>query len=87
MGANNNGTLEVFGIGADNAAWFCQQQAGSWSNWQSLGGYAKQLEVARETNGDLELSGIGAANGVWVNSQTTPAGSFGGWSSLGGYVG
>ena len=87
MGTNHNGTLEVFGIGADNAAWFSQQQAGSWSNWQSLGGYAKQLAVGRESNGDLELLGIGPTNGVWVNTQTTPAGPFGGWYSLGGDVG
>ena len=86
VGANNNGTLEIFGIGADNAAWFCQQQAGSWSSWQSLGGYVRQLEAGRESNGALELFGIGSTNGVWVNSQTIPAGPFGGWSSLGGWV-
>jgi hypothetical protein len=86
VGANTNGTLEVFGIGADNAAWFCQQQAGSWGNWQSLSGYVKQLAVGRESDGALEVFGIGPTNSVWVNSQISPAGPFGGWSGLGGYV-
>ena len=88
MGTNNNGTLQVFGIGGDNAAWFRAQQAGSlgWSNWQTLGGDVQQLAVARDLNGNLELFGTGAPNGVWVNSQTTPAGPFGGWYSMSGWV-
>lgn len=88
--ANADGRLEVFAIAAwDNSVWHVWQTSpgGSWSQWQSLGGWADQLSVTRNGDGRLELFVRGSDQALYHKWQLTP-GNFGwsGWSSLGGGV-
>src|SRR5262249_37067122 len=96
VGQNNDAgqSLQIFGIGTDNALWTNEQQAdGSYSvnNWQSLGGIVQQVAVGQNLNGFLQVFGIGNDNAVWTREQTAQtapnvAAQYTAWQSLGGIV-
>ena len=54
---NTDGRPEVFAIAWDNSVWHIWQTSpgGGWSQWESFGGWADQLAVARNRDGRLEL--------------------------------
>jgi len=87
---NQDGRLEVFGIGTDGVLWHIWQKgpngAGGFSDWDSLGGVVSDIEVARNADGRLEVFDIGTDGALWHIWQTVPNGAWSGWSSLGGVL-
>ncbi|HYX48659.1 MAG TPA: hypothetical protein VE843_02885 [Ktedonobacteraceae bacterium] len=85
---NDDGRLEVFATGADNALWHIWQLApnGSWSTWTSLGKPTDQglgqISVHVNDDGRLEVFTIGADNALWHIWQLAPNGSWSTWKSL-----
>lgn len=85
---NEDGRLEVFARGSDQALWHTWQTTpgGSWSGWRSEGGWIDLLNVARSADGRLEVFARGSDKALWHNWQTTPNGGWSGWNSLGGWI-
>src|SRR5437763_8953060 len=88
---NDDGRLEVFATGIDNALWHIWQVApnGSWSTWNSLGkpsstSYIINPIVSQNQDGRLEAFVFGSDQALWHIWQTTPGGSWGSWFSSGG---
>jgi hypothetical protein len=87
LGANNNGRLEAFIKGSDNALWHVWQDPNGpnngWSNWASLGippnltstGYIPSVGV--NADGRLEVFINGSDNALWHAWQTIPHGGWG----------
>ncbi|HXE64993.1 MAG TPA: hypothetical protein VN519_15725 [Bryobacteraceae bacterium] len=77
---NQDGALEAFGIGTDNALWHRAQAGpgGSWSTWSSLGGndLISDPAVVLDSNGDLAVFVIAADGSLWTLEQSSP----GDWS-------
>jgi hypothetical protein len=69
-------TVELFGVGLDDAMWY---RTGS-TGWQSLGGAFIADPVAVVFGGVTYVFGVGRDNAVWYRSLSS------GWISLGGYV-
>jgi acylphosphatase len=89
VGNNEDGRLEVFGVGADSALWHIWQTApnGAWSDWGTLGGIlTSEPEVIRNDDGRLEAFARGTDDALWHIWQTAPNGAWSGWSSLGGII-
>jgi len=86
--ANSDGRLEAFAIAAwDNSVWHIWQTSpgGSWSQWESLGGWADQLSVTRNRDGRLELFVRGSDRALHMRSQISPGDSgWNPWGHLGG---
>lgn len=90
---NDDGRLEVFATGSDNALWHIWQLEpnGSWSNWNSLGkptneGIRPLFSVHVNDDGRLEafvLNNISSGNTLWHIWQVAPNGSWSTWASLG----
>jgi len=83
MARNSNGNLEAFAIGPGHQLWHEWQWSpgGSWSGWQSLGGYVVQIAVGQNKDGRLEAFGIGNDNHVYHIWQS-PYGGWSGWQQL-----
>lgn len=84
---NQNGTLQAFVRGTDNALWTIAQTSpdGGWSSWQSLGGViTTDPGVALNTDGRLEAFAAGSDGQLWHIWQTSAGGSWSGWDPLGG---
>jgi len=88
---NDDGRLEVFATGPDNALWHIWQVApnGSWSTWNSLGkpagtSYIMNPIASQNQDGRLEAFVFGSDNALWHIWQTTAGGSWGTWFSSGG---
>jgi hypothetical protein len=75
-------------VGSDAAVWHNLQRTGKkgWSGWESLGGEAKRLHIAKSRAGRVELYVIGSDDAVWRNVRSPKTGAFGGWESLGGFA-
>ena len=75
-----DGRLEVFYIGTDNALYHNWQTApngtSGWASQAALGGFAKALAVGENEDGRLEVFYIGTDNALYHNWQTLA----GGWS-------
>jgi acylphosphatase len=88
-GRNQDGRVEVFGIGTDNTLrhiWQTESNNG-WSGWSSLGGTGlTQLSLANNQDSRLEVFARGANNELWHIWQTEPNNGWSSWSSLGGEV-
>jgi C1A family cysteine protease len=86
-GRNQDGRLEVFARGTDNALWHIWQTSpgGGWSGWGSLGGVITSVPaVSRNRDGRLEAFARGTDNALWHIWQTAPNNGWSGWASLGG---
>jgi acylphosphatase len=86
---NQDGRLEVFGVGTDNGLWHKWQTTpgGAWSGWASLGGVITcEPEAARNADGRIELFARGTDNALWHKWQTAPSNGWSGWASLGGIL-
>ena len=86
---NQDGRLEVFARGTDNALWHIWQVApnSTWSGWASLGGVmASKVVVDNNKDGRLEVFVRGDDNALWHIWQTAPNNGWSGWSSLGGII-
>jgi len=88
---NDDGRLEAFAIGSDEALWHIWQLApnGSWSNWNSLNkpsgtGNITTPLASQNQDGRLEAFAIGSDGALWHIWQTTPGGTWGNWFSSGG---
>jgi acylphosphatase len=89
VGRNQDGRLEIFGLGTDNGLWHKWEAApnGAWSSWASLGGILTcEPEVARNADGRLEVFARGTDNALWHLWQTAPSNGWSGWASLGGVI-
>ena len=86
---DNNGWLEIFVRGANNALWHKWQDPpnGQWSGWESLGGIltSDPVVIQNHWNG-REVFVRGTDNGVHHIWQDRPRGNWSGWEALGGYV-
>jgi hypothetical protein len=70
-GVHANGTtVEVFGIGSDDALWRNRRTGNNWSGWSSLGGWIDRLAVGRDKNGRLHAFARGGNEGIWLKKQT-----------------
>ena len=93
--ANNDGRLQVFMVGTDNAMYYKTQSSpnsNTWSSsWTSLGGGVKadtSPAVARNSDGRLQVFAVGTNNQLQYRAQTA-AGSntwSSSWTSLSGGV-
>jgi hypothetical protein len=91
-----DGRLELFKIGADHAL-YVQQQVNpggvnplnpftqSWTPFQYLGGFVRQIKAARDADGRVEVFAIGSDNSVWHMTQSL-TGAWSGWQALGGWA-
>ena len=89
VAANNDGRLEAFARGTDNALWHCWQMTpgGTWSGWASRGGVITSVPcVSPNADGRLEVFARGTDGALWHIWQTVPNGSWSGWASLGGVI-
>lgn len=78
------GSFTLFAIGSEDQVWQGQLNpaAGGPIDWQSLGGQAADVAVARGPDDTLELIATGFSSEVFRNRELD--GAFGGWESLGG---
>ncbi len=86
---NNDGRIEVFARGTDNALWHIWQTAPSngWGGWASLGGVITSTPaLISNADGRLEAFARGTDGAVWHIWQTAPSGGWSGWASLGGVI-
>lgn len=80
IGANQDGRLEVFLFGVDDAVWHIwQEPGGGWSTWESLGGEpANAVGVGRNADGRLEVFATarpkGGAQPLWHRWQVAANG-------------
>lgn len=85
---NNDGRLEAFARGTDNAVWHDWQGApdGAWSGWNSLNGVITGIPaVSRNADGRLEIFARGSDFGLYHNWQVS-TGGWSGWNPLGGVI-
>jgi peptidoglycan hydrolase-like protein with peptidoglycan-binding domain len=87
---NQDGRLEVFVKGADNALWHIWQTAASngWaSGWASRGGVmGSKIAALRNADGRLELFVRGTDGALWHMWQTRPNNGWSSWASQGGVI-
>jgi hypothetical protein len=87
--SNQDGRLEVFGIGTDNSLYHIWQTApnNGWSGWGSLGvpgpGTDFLLGIANNQDGRIEIFAVGTDGNLWHIWQTAPNNGWSGWGSLG----
>jgi uncharacterized delta-60 repeat protein len=88
VGRNQDGRLELFVRGFDNALYHKSQLApnsSAWGSWDTLGGGMDRIAVANNADGRLEVFVRGNDGALWHRSQVAPnSGNWSGWSSLGG---
>ena len=89
---NQDGRLEVFGLGLDGALWHIWQTSpnNGWSGWDTLGAPGPGVPipgpnccVSNNQDGRLEVFVIGADASLWHIWQTSPNNGWSGWASLG----
>jgi len=75
-----DGRQQVFTIGKNYALWHIWQNApnSGWSDWSSLGGKYKDIEVGQNKDGRLEVFGIGPDDSALYHIWQKAAG---GWNS------
>jgi hypothetical protein len=74
VGQNEDGRLEAFVRGTDQALWHKWQTApnSGWSGWLSEGGVlTSDIAVGHNADGHLEVFVRGTDNALWHNWQTT----------------
>ncbi|WP_328966278.1 hypothetical protein [Streptomyces sp. NBC_00239] len=91
VGRNEDGRLEVFGLGMDNGIYRIAQDSpnGPWTTgWYGMpgiqGNEQKLVEVASNADGRLELFAVDKNDAGWHIYQTAPNGSWSNWSRLTG---
>ena len=89
-GENEDGRLEAFVIGSDNALWHKWQATpgGTWGGWFSLGkppiANAFFIPFVRKNDdGRLEVFTVGTDGALWHLWQAAPNGTWSNWASLG----
>ena len=86
---NQDGRLEVFVRGTDNALWHKWQVApnSGWSDWASQGGVLmSSISAGQNRDGRLEVFVRGTDNALWHKWQVAPNGSWSDWASEGGVL-
>ncbi|HEX4002758.1 MAG TPA: hypothetical protein VHX36_08920 [Candidatus Acidoferrales bacterium] len=89
VAGNQDGRLEIFGDGGDNALWHNWQVVpnGTWSGWGSLGvpgpGTGVLFAIGSNQDGRLEVFAVGTDGNLWHIWQVLPNSGWSGWSSLG----
>ncbi|HXZ03262.1 MAG TPA: hypothetical protein VEH81_00435 [Ktedonobacteraceae bacterium] len=89
-GENEDGRVEVFIIGSDNALWHRWQTTpgGIWGGWASLGKPPSANAffipfVWKNDDGRLEVFTVGTDGALWNLWQVAPNGTWSNWASLG----
>lgn len=95
--SNQDGRLEVVGVGIGGAVWHTWQTSpnNGWAAWSSMRGnlpphirFADTLgsrpAIIRNFDGRLEVFALGSDRAIWHIWQTAPNGGWSGWESLGG---
>ncbi len=89
VGRNQNGRLEVFARGIDNAIWHSVQLAvpNSWSGWTTLGGnFFGTPVVVSNTDGRLEVfcrDNTNTLKHIWQTVPNNTNNLWSGWASMG----
>jgi C1A family cysteine protease/acylphosphatase len=86
---NQDGRIEVFARGADNALWHIWQTTPNdgWSGWASLGGVITNTPCALpNADGRLEVFARGTDGALHHRWQTAPNNGWSGWASMGGGI-
>ncbi|MGD2087817.1 MAG: hypothetical protein PVH61_16685 [Candidatus Aminicenantes bacterium] len=91
VGQNQDGRLEVFGIGSDGGLWHNYQttpNSNSWSGWGNMskptGLLLSTAAVGRNQDGRLEVTAIASDGALWHRYQSKPnKGPWIGWGSMG----
>jgi hypothetical protein len=82
---DNNGNLELFGLGNGGAIFHLIQNAGGWGGWTSLlGQQLREFVVANNDDGRIELLAVGGDGAIYHIWQTPPNNDWGQWVGLGG---
>jgi hypothetical protein len=77
-------TLDVFGIGLDNALWHTRWNGSAWEqDWDPLGGQFISNPVAVPSQERIDAFGVGPDKAIWHN-YTDVSGWRKSWESLGG---
>ena len=88
IAVNEDGRLEAFVRGTDNAVshdWQTTPEGATWSGWSGLGGIlSSDPRVALNANGTLEIFYLGTNGAVFHRWQTSAGGSWSNEASLGG---
>jgi hypothetical protein len=83
---NCDGRYEQFGVSGNQLFHRWQETPnGTWSAWNSLGGYLvyDALAVSQNVDCRLEVFGVGGDYAMWHIWQTTAGGGWSNWASLG----
>ena len=89
--ANDDGRLQAFVVGTNNALYYKTQASpgsSTWSGWTSIGGVIKtdtSPVVARNNDGRLQVFVVGTNNALYYKTQTSPGSNT--WSSAWTYLG
>lgn len=90
VGRNQDGRLEVFYVGTNDAIYRNYQTVpnNGWSGEMALGGSAKQIAVGQNQDGRLEIFYVGTNDAIYHNYQTAASNdtSWSGEIALGGYA-
>ena len=89
VGSNQDGRLEVFARGMDQALWHIRQTSpnNDWSKWESLGDLKiDMLAVGSNQDGRLEVFARGLDKALWHIRQTSPNNGWSTWATLGGQI-
>ena len=84
---NDDGRLEVFGVGTNYQGYHIYQRTagGDWGPFYSMGGgFDGPLTVGKNADGRLEVFGIGQNKAMYHAYQRSAGGAWTGWYSLGG---
>ncbi len=79
VGVNNDGRLEVFGVGTDGQPYHNWQTSpgGAWSGWSGMGEkITTAMGVGVNNDGRLEVFGVGTDGQPYHNWQTSPGGDY-----------
>ncbi|WP_146179979.1 tectonin domain-containing protein [Micromonospora sp. RP3T] len=68
--ANQDGSVELFGVNAEGKVWHRRQAGNGWSGWSGLDGTYRSLALGRNADGRLELFGTDTNDQVWHRWQT-----------------
>jgi hypothetical protein len=71
---NQDGTIDVFVRGTDNALWHrTQSSSGSFGAWTSLGGFlGSSITALLDNDGRMEVYALAYDNTLWHIAQVSP---------------
>lgn len=86
-GVHENGAVELFAIGMNNALWRSRRTGNNWAPWTSLSGWIDRLAIGRHANGKLHAFARGNNGNLYIKRQDAAnSTTWTNWSESGGVV-